>query len=67
MGDINQLMSRINDLEVKSIKDFCEFVKHGAKTIDIKVRVDGKNYTFEGDYLKYVLPFVNEIINKEAS
>lgn len=58
------LRENLNEPQIKSIKDFNEFVQYGAKTIDIKVRIDGQNYTFEGDYLKHVLPIIEGLLGE---
>lgn len=44
----------MNELEIETLKKFLELTKHGAKTIDINVRKDGKEYTFQADFLKHM-------------
>lgn len=38
---------------IKSFNNFLNLTEHGAKSIDIKVRQDGKEYEFQADFLKY--------------
>ena len=40
-----------NEPERETIAKFERLVRHGVSAIDIKVRVDGKDYQFEGDWL----------------
>lgn len=46
--------SDCSDLAKSSFADFLKLVRHGAKAIDIRVRKDGKEFTFQADILKYV-------------
>ena len=38
----------------ETFEKFLALVRHGAKFIDIRVRKDGKEYTFQADILKYM-------------
>lgn len=49
---------QINKLQRDSIWELHDLTKHGAKFIDIRVRKDGKEYLFEGDWIKQVLQHV---------
>lgn len=49
---------QISKLQRDSIWELHDLTKHGAKFIDIRVRKDGKEYLFEGDWLKQVLRHV---------
>lgn len=49
---------QINKMQRNSIWELHDLTKHGAKFIDIRVRKDGKEYLFEGDWLKQVLGHV---------
>jgi hypothetical protein len=40
-----------NDLERRTLARFEELVRHGYKFIDIRVRKDGREHQFEGDWL----------------
>jgi hypothetical protein len=44
----------LNNLQVDSLNEFLNLVKHGAKSIDIHVRKDAKEYSFQADFLKYL-------------
>ena len=40
-----------NELEAKSIRELFNLVFHGYKTIDIRVRKDGKETSFQADWI----------------
>src|SRR5438045_3883729 len=40
-----------NELEAATIERFARTVLHGSKFIDLHVRVDGREYHFEADWL----------------
>jgi len=44
-----------NELERQSIRRLGDLTRHGYKTIDIKVRVDGRETWIEGDWLARLL------------
>lgn len=46
-----QLPSNMNQMELDTLRRIRELTKHGYKTIDIKVRKDGVETWFEGDFL----------------
>ncbi len=48
--------SHMTPLARQILDTFLALVKHGAKFIDIRVRKDAKEYTFEADILKYMKP-----------
>ena len=48
---IAQLPIDMNELELDTLRRIRELTKHGYKTIDIKVRKDGVETWFEGDFL----------------
>jgi len=44
----------MNDMELATLRRFMELVKHGAKFIDIRVRKDAQEYSFQADFLKHI-------------
>jgi hypothetical protein len=47
------LGDNVNELQVASIRRFAELTRRGG-TVDIRVRVGGKDYEFEGDWLPWL-------------
>lgn len=57
--------STMTQSSIETFSDFLNLVKHGAKYIDIHVRRDAKEYVFQADFLKYIVP--PKPIQEEAS
>jgi hypothetical protein len=46
----------LNDLQKATIERMLRVCRHGAQRIDVSLRVDGREYVFEADWLKHLAP-----------
>lgn len=45
----------LNEYQKADIKKIAKITKYGAKSIDVLIRVDGRDYGFEADWLKEIV------------
>jgi hypothetical protein len=46
----------LNELQKETIERMLLTCRHGAQRIDVGLRVDGREYVFEADWLKHLAP-----------
>jgi hypothetical protein len=57
---------RLNELQIETIDKILSLTKHGAKSIDVEIRKDGKEYRFQADWIKH-LKFTPQLRSQEIT